>query len=279
MSEINIKKYLTCGQDGVKCNYEDKTSRRKTNESHSGRRTSNRCTRSNLENCDKKGYQGKTANNISFQSQETSCRSDNETRLFNDKGDVARENDKRMRASSGMEKLQRQDTAGNDNQPQERGQSGQSTKQSGISHTIPANHSHILRSEKRVHFSGGGEKFNDQADGKECKRDTETQKNGGDIRINSQRLPSNARYSVSDSATNPVVAYSLIHQVIVGCESGPKRRPCKLEWVRDIVQQCKAANVKVFVKQLEINGKIEHDMSKFPKDLQIQQAAKGNSDE
>ena len=62
-----------------------------------------------------------------------------------------------------------------------------------------------------------------------------------------------------------------IDWVIVGCESGPKRRPCKLEWVRDIVRQCKFANVPVFVKQLEINGKVEHDMSKFPKDLQIQQ--------
>ena len=59
--------------------------------------------------------------------------------------------------------------------------------------------------------------------------------------------------------------------VIVGCESGPKRRPYKLEWVRDIVQQCKAANVPVFVKQLEINGKVEHNISKFPKDLQIQE--------
>ncbi|KKN53616.1 hypothetical protein LCGC14_0600470 [marine sediment metagenome] len=60
-----------------------------------------------------------------------------------------------------------------------------------------------------------------------------------------------------------------LDQVIVGCESGPKRRPCKMEWVRDIVQQCDAANVKLFVKQLDLDGKVEHNIDNFPKDLQI----------
>ena len=38
--------------------------------------------------------------------------------------------------------------------------------------------------------------------------------------------------------------------VIVGGESGPKARPCNLKWILDIVQQCKAAGVPCFVKQL-----------------------------
>ncbi len=38
--------------------------------------------------------------------------------------------------------------------------------------------------------------------------------------------------------------------VIVGGESGPNARPCNIEWIRSIVQQCKAASVPVFVKQL-----------------------------
>lgn len=41
-----------------------------------------------------------------------------------------------------------------------------------------------------------------------------------------------------------------VHWVIVGGESGPKARPCNVEWVRSIVCQCKAAGVPVFVKQL-----------------------------
>lgn len=38
--------------------------------------------------------------------------------------------------------------------------------------------------------------------------------------------------------------------VIVGGESGPGARPCNVEWIRDIVRQCKAADVPCFVKQL-----------------------------
>jgi len=41
-----------------------------------------------------------------------------------------------------------------------------------------------------------------------------------------------------------------IHWVIVGGESGPGARPCRVEWIRDIVRQCRDAGVPVFVKQL-----------------------------
>ncbi len=40
--------------------------------------------------------------------------------------------------------------------------------------------------------------------------------------------------------------------VVVGCESGANRRPCKLQWILDIVDQCKAAGVKCFVKQVPV---------------------------
>jgi len=59
--------------------------------------------------------------------------------------------------------------------------------------------------------------------------------------------------------------------VVVGCESGPNRRPCKLEWVESIVEQCKAAGVPVFVKQLDINGRVEKDIERFPKHLQVRE--------
>ena len=41
-----------------------------------------------------------------------------------------------------------------------------------------------------------------------------------------------------------------ISWVIVGGESGPGSRPCRVEWVRSIVEQCRAAGVACFVKQL-----------------------------
>lgn len=80
-----------------------------------------------------------------------------------------------------------------------------------------------------------------------------------------------------------------IGQVIIGCESGPKRRECKLEWVKSIVDQGKADNVPVFVKQLSISSPywpagvnpkertkewVSHDMNVWPKDLQIREYPK-----
>ena len=59
--------------------------------------------------------------------------------------------------------------------------------------------------------------------------------------------------------------------VIVGCETGPGRRPCKIEWIRDIVQQCKAAGVSCFVKKIEIDGKVTDDMSQWPADLRVRE--------
>ena len=59
--------------------------------------------------------------------------------------------------------------------------------------------------------------------------------------------------------------------VVVGCESGPHRRPCKIEWVESIVEQCRTAKLPVFVKQLDINGRCVTDITKFPKHLQIRQ--------
>ena len=46
---------------------------------------------------------------------------------------------------------------------------------------------------------------------------------------------------------------------IVGGESGPKSRPCDVEWVRSIVRQCTDAGVACFVKQLGRNIVIKND--------------------
>ena len=59
--------------------------------------------------------------------------------------------------------------------------------------------------------------------------------------------------------------------VVVGCESGARRRPCPLEWVESIVEQCMAAKVPVFVKQLDINGRCVTDINRFPAHLRIRQ--------
>lgn len=40
-----------------------------------------------------------------------------------------------------------------------------------------------------------------------------------------------------------------IDWIVVGGESGPGHRPCKIEWIESIVKQCRAAGVACFVKQ------------------------------
>jgi len=72
----------------------------------------------------------------------------------------------------------------------------------------------------------------------------------------------------------------LIDWVIIGGESGPKARPCPWHtYIRPIVQQCQAANVPVFVKQLGSHTAKgldwQHpkgaDPSEWPEDLRVQQ--------
>lgn len=90
-----------------------------------------------------------------------------------------------------------------------------------------------------------------------------------------------------------------IHWAIFGGESGTGARPCKVEWIRDGVRQCKAAGVACFVKQLgalpeitpqgydPISGRVQAtmrmfgikdkkggDMSEWPEDLRFREFPK-----
>lgn len=74
-----------------------------------------------------------------------------------------------------------------------------------------------------------------------------------------------------------------IHWVVVGGESGPGARPFALEWGTDIVRQCQAAGVPVFVKQIgakPVNGEgARHPISdrkgaimeEWPAELRVRQ--------
>lgn len=52
--------------------------------------------------------------------------------------------------------------------------------------------------------------------------------------------------------------------VIIGCESGKGRRRCDPQHIIDLVEQCKAAGVPYFVKQMDINGKVSKEPSEWP---------------
>jgi protein gp37 len=62
-----------------------------------------------------------------------------------------------------------------------------------------------------------------------------------------------------------------ISWIIVGPETGPKRRHCETSHIRSIVQQASAACIPVHVKAIEINGRISKDMSEWPEDLRIRE--------
>lgn len=51
-----------------------------------------------------------------------------------------------------------------------------------------------------------------------------------------------------------------IDWVIVGGESGPRARPCNVEWIRSIVRQCREAGVPCFVKQLGARPVVQHPL-------------------
>jgi protein gp37 len=76
-----------------------------------------------------------------------------------------------------------------------------------------------------------------------------------------------------------------LNWIIVGGESGPGARPCKPEWIRSVIQQCKTANTALYVKQLgsyykvnwiESLNRLVHvtgagrDPSEWPEDLRCQ---------
>jgi protein gp37 len=74
-----------------------------------------------------------------------------------------------------------------------------------------------------------------------------------------------------------------LDHVVVGGENGPGARPCRIQWVRDIVRKCQAAAVPVFVKGLGAHVLDEQgdrvrfvhpqgaDPSEWPEDLRVRE--------
>lgn len=57
---------------------------------------------------------------------------------------------------------------------------------------------------------------------------------------------------------------NIIDWVVVGGESGPGARPCDLAWIRAVVEQCRAARVPCFAKQLGSNPVMEPGPISWP---------------
>lgn len=61
--------------------------------------------------------------------------------------------------------------------------------------------------------------------------------------------------------------------VVIGCESLGRNvgRECKLEWVRDLVAQCREQDIRVFIKQLPVGKRVSKNPDDWPEDLRIRE--------
>jgi protein gp37 len=66
-----------------------------------------------------------------------------------------------------------------------------------------------------------------------------------------RRVPAGVRFVSCEPLLGPLhSAWIGISWLILGGESGHGARPCRIDWIRSIVAQCKTARVSTFVKQL-----------------------------
>ncbi len=87
--------------------------------------------------------------------------------------------------------------------------------------------------------------------------------------------------SVEPLLENVTLDLKGIDWVIAGGESGPKSRPCNVDWIRSIRDQCKEASVPCFIKQMgsnmnlfytkenRLNDPLEQLTSGYPDDHQV----------
>jgi protein gp37 len=93
------------------------------------------------------------------------------------------------------------------------------------------------------------------------------------------QLPATIRGLSMEPLLGPVDFYAcldrrLLNWLIIGCEKLPGNRPgrkCELAWVRNLAAQARDAGVAVFVKQLEVAGRVSADPADWPEDLRIQE--------
>ena len=104
----------------------------------------------------------------------------------------------------------------------------------------------------------------------------------GPINLNELTLPSS--YNITPTTPAKINCLSLddddryyqppskLDWVVLGGESGKEARPMHPDWARGLRDQCAAAGVPLFMKQLSgCNGKPIKDISLFPTDLQVRE--------
>lgn len=88
-----------------------------------------------------------------------------------------------------------------------------------------------------------------------------------------RETPAAVRWISAEPLLGPLEGMDLrgIGWVVVGCESGPKRRRCAAIWMEDIVQQCKVAGVPCYVKQVDVDGRVSHEPAEWRESLRVRE--------
>lgn len=86
-------------------------------------------------------------------------------------------------------------------------------------------------------------------------------------------IPAAIRFLSVEPMLGPIPELPLdeIHWVIIGCESGAKKRPFENMWALDVIDQCRDLKVSVFVKQILVANKVSKDLANWPDALKIRQ--------
>ena len=155
-------------------------------------------------------------------------------------------------SSDSLPTLQRADSRGADDQSQKRRKARQQSRESGVGDIQRAADSRDQNSQSGACVqSERREELEIETDGRSGSGHPSATIQG---RIACQYCGGLPGYVPNDFQSLPWRPLGSSDLVIVGGESGSGARPCDIAWIRSIVEQCKAAGIACFVKQLGSNS-------------------------
>lgn len=83
------------------------------------------------------------------------------------------------------------------------------------------------------------------------------------------QIPAKVKFISYEPALEPINFrhFNGVSWVIVGCESGARRRKMDTAWAYSARNQCDAIGAAFHMKQMEVNGKVTDDITQFPEPL------------
>lgn len=215
-------------------------------------RSGNRCTRKSLENQKKRlGSMATEGNKSSLQESESRTRSRG---ISNGQGNDRRDKISCPSKSISISPFLRPSPDRANNKSQRWKEKTECPKQFRDCNIFRASQALSQSSKEGANRSMGRKECYGKTNRFSGRRDTDKKKNGGKIDQNSQGL----QCDFSDNLKNsPQFIQDGISWCVAGCESGPNRRQAKIQWFRDLKNQCVDAGIPFFLKQANgyINGK------------------------